>query len=420
MKILKHKIIYILIFALLLHIAVLFVLKASYNINSDDIAYVKSGIKLYETGQFCLNNVISAQAMPGISVIIAIIVSVFKTEDAMWIAIKLLWIFMSIFAIYNVYRIIKLFANENLACIGALFMCTLDFAYTANLALIEVPLMLSYTVMFYHALKYAKFKKKTDFAIMMLAYLCGVYLRPEMIAFPLFFALYLLIKKFTLKQTVKHFVIMLLILCVAIAPWAIRNARVFNEFIPLTNGAGNPKLLGTYEGIGYPQDFELDYEKNVMDKLTESEKQILKENDPKNHMLKHVSLKLDNIKANYRMGEWLKRSPHTFLFSYLIFKPVIMLCGAYYKVPLFNVPYWSMILLRSIDSLLFIVLGIYLLKKKKNTAEVYFLGGVYVFTIFLHSIGYAMDRYAQSMFFFKFIIIGIGLYWWYQIKKKTG
>ena len=62
-----------------------------------------------------------------------------------------------------------------------------------------------------------------------------------------------------------------------VVPWTIRNYALYDAFIPLTYGVGNPMLRGTYQGANHPLDEELDYVTNVdhvMDKLYE--KYILK------------------------------------------------------------------------------------------------------------------------------------------------
>ncbi|MEW6183147.1 MAG: glycosyltransferase family 39 protein [Bacillota bacterium] len=49
-------------------------------------------------------------------------------------------------------------------------------------------------------------------------------------------------------------VVLLGFFCLTVSPWWVRNAVVFHRFIPLSEGGGNPLLLGTYvnlEGIRY-------------------------------------------------------------------------------------------------------------------------------------------------------------------------
>lgn len=81
--------------------------------------------------------------------------------------------------------------------------------------------------------------------------------------YPLFAAIYLLVVKYDFKVLLKQGLILACALLCFMIPWSIRNYIQFQAFIPLTYGSGNPKLLGTYQGEGYPADETLDYETNV-------------------------------------------------------------------------------------------------------------------------------------------------------------
>ena len=79
-----------------------------------------------------------------------------------------------------------------------------------------------------------------------------------------------------------------MLLC--LIPWTYRNYKIFNHFIPLTYGTGNPLLLGTYQGSGYPTDEELDYVKNVDEKMSAEMKYYLQNPNKKDYMTKYYSL----------------------------------------------------------------------------------------------------------------------------------
>ena len=81
--------------------------------------------------------------------------------------------------------------------------------------------------------------------------------------------------------------------------------KQFDAFIPLTYGAGNPTLLGTYQGIRYPTDESLDYETNVTDVVKEKYAQYYDENgNVLPQYSKYIDLRSDGIKANYRLRVW--------------------------------------------------------------------------------------------------------------------
>jgi len=58
--------------------------------------------------------------------------------------------------------------------------------------------------------------------------------------------------KYGIKKLLKQGLIIACVLLCFIVPWSIRNYIHYDAFIPLTYGAGNPMLLGTYQGVGLP------------------------------------------------------------------------------------------------------------------------------------------------------------------------
>ena len=89
-----------------------------------------------------------------------------------------------------------------------------------------------------------------------------------------------------------------------------------NAFIPLTYGAGNPALLGTYQGYGFPSDESLDYKTNVDDIAKEKfAKYYNKDGTVKNEAIqRYIALEMDGIKADYRISEWKKSNQLVWLY----------------------------------------------------------------------------------------------------------
>lgn len=88
-------------------------------------------------------------------------------------------------------------------------------------------------------------------------------LKANIALYPLFALVYLLVVKYDWKLLAKQCVVLAGIVLCFVVPWSIRNYVQFHAFVPLTYGAGNPTLLGTYQGEGFPSDDILDYETNV-------------------------------------------------------------------------------------------------------------------------------------------------------------
>ena len=144
-----------------------------------------------------------------------------------------------------------------------------------------------------------------------------------------------------------------MILC--LTPWTIRNYKLFDRFIPLTYGTGNPLLLGTYQGVGYPSDENLDYEKNVVDKMPKDMKYYLENPEEKPYLTKYYSLEYDGLKAKYRMNEWWKNDKISMIKSYLISKPYILVKDTFYWKNILGLSVNSIIIVRNIDIILFVL-----------------------------------------------------------------
>lgn len=77
----------------------------NYSLGSDDMSYVKSGIYFAETGTITMHDTYpSAQIMPGMTVLIGILARIAGQGPALWITLKLLWIFMGTLTAWFIYR----------------------------------------------------------------------------------------------------------------------------------------------------------------------------------------------------------------------------------------------------------------------------------------------------------------------------
>ena len=173
-----------------------------------------------------------------------------------------------------------------------------------NLILTETPYILLFSLLIYHTLKLSIKTNKKDYVLIVIYYILAVFIRPTIGIFPIFLFIFLTLKKYNFKLLIRQCIIAGIILLLCLIPWTYRNYKVFNHFIPLTYGTGNPLLLGTYQGSGYPTDEELDYVKNVDEKIPAEMKYYLQYPNKKDYMTKYYSLEYDGLKAKYRMHEW--------------------------------------------------------------------------------------------------------------------
>ena len=408
----------VLIISLILHILALKELGFNYSLNSDDADYIKSGIVFLQTGKITMHDVLSAQIMPGMTFLIAFMALIFGVGSKLIISLKILWLVMGLLTIYIVYKTIKLYSNQYIAAISCLFFLAADYIWMDNLILTETPYILLFSLLIYHTLKLSMKANKKDFILIVIYYILAVFIRPTIGIFPIFLFVFLILKKYNFKLLIRQCIIAGIILLLCLIPWTYRNYKIFNHFIPLTYGTGNPLLLGTYQGSGYPTDEELDYVKNVDEKMPAEMKYYLQNPNKKDYMTKYYSLEYDGLKAKYRMHEWWNKDKVSMLKSYLIYKPLQNFDNYFYWDTIMGISGNQLNVVRKVEIILFVISSILIFINKKRIKEWLFLILTYGSQVAIYSYTFAFSRYAISMFFIRYIIIGIGILSFCEIYKS--
>lgn len=408
----------VMIISLVLHILAIKQLGFNYTLNSDDASYVKSGIVFLQTGEITMHGVISAQIMPGMTFLIAFMALIFGTGTKLMISLKVLWMIMGISTICVVYKTIKLYTNKYISALSCLFFLAIDYVWMDNLILTETPFILLFALLIYHTLKLSQNTNRKDYILIIIYYIMAVFIRPNIGIFPIFLFIFLLLKKYDFKLLMKQCLIAGAILLLCLIPWAYRNYKVFGKFIPLTYGIGNPLLLGTYQGVGYPLDEELDYVKNVDEKIPDKMKYYLENTNEKEYMTKYYLLEYDGMKAKYRMHEWWNKDKISMLKSYLYYKPKELFNNYFYWDTILGIKPMVLSTIRKLEILFFGLSSLLILLNKKRIKEWLFLILTYGSQIALYSYTFAFSRYAISMFFIRYIVIGIGIGILYDIVKN--
>lgn len=408
----------VLIISLILHILALKELGFNYSLNSDDADYIKSGIVFLQTGKITMHDVLSAQIMPGMTFLIAFMALIFGVGSKLIISLKILWLVMGLLTIYIVYKTIKLYSNQYIAAISCLFFLAADYIWMDNLILTETPYILLFSLLIYHTLKLSIKTNKKDYVLIVIYYILAVFIRPTIGIFPIFLFVFLILKKYNFKLLIRQCIIAGIILLLCLIPWTYRNYKIFNHFIPLTYGTGNPLLLGTYQGSGYPTDEELDYVKNVDEKMSAEMKYYLQNPNKKDYMTKYYSLEYDGLKAKYRMHEWWNKDKISMLKSYLIYKPLQNFDNYFYWDTIMGISGNQLNVVRKVEIILFVISSILIFINKKRIKEWLFLILTYGSQIAIYSYTFAFSRYAISMFFIRYIIIGIGILSFCEIYKS--
>lgn len=411
---------FILCISIILHIVAISILGYDYGLHSDDESYIKSGIYFRENFAITMhNNEISAQIMPGMTYLIAFMSYFFGKGKVLLISLKVLWMFMGVFSILGVYKIIRLFSNKIISCIASILLLAIDFIWMDNIILTETPFMLGFIYLIYATFMIARTNKSKYFYQIIFWFMWCVLLKANIALYPLLLVCYLLFKKYDMKLLIKQLFIAGGVLLLFFVPWIIRNYIFFDTFIPLTYGAGNPKLLGTYQGWNYPEDNQQEYDKYVDENASDEMKSYLNDvNDSKMYKKSYYLLEEDGLIAKYRMKKWWENDKISMIKSYLIYKPCIIIFNSFYWEPILGITKVMLLKVRIIDIILTLICGVAVLINKKYVKEVLFLGINYVAQVMVYSMTFAFDRYGQTIIFLRFIAIGMGLQVIYDFTKK--
>lgn len=409
--IVEHKWILLIVLALFLErFYAGYTLGITYNINSDDMSYITSGIEFANTGAITMHGVLSAQIMPGMPVLLGGLSLVFGEGRALWFVMKILWWLMGSLCAFFVYKCVTLFLPKGFGLVATLGFFTVDFVWMDNVILTETPFMLCLCIMIYATLMMVK--NKNYFWLCAISYMLALMFKANIALYPLFAMCYLFLKKYNLKVFFRQcFILAAMILCFVI-PWSIRNYIHYDEFIPLTWGSGNPMLLGTYQGHGYPVDEQLDYVENV-EKVAEKKfaKYYDEDGEPKkDYYPKYIALETDGIKARYRLKEWAKSDVLSLIDSYIIVKPLEMVDDIFYWDTLWNIEGQNVQEIRKFDMwvCLFVIFLAFYLKKFRK--EISFFVFVYMGNIYIYAMTFSFSRYAATLMPLRFMIVGIGCY----------
>jgi len=408
---LKHN--YCLIILLTIYLVIsIFALKElsfSYTIMSDDYGYIKSGIRFFEEGIITMHGVETAQIMPGMTFLISFFCLIFGTGIKMISALKILLIIFGGATLTYLYKTIKMYSNQFVASICSLLLLTPDYIWTNNLILTETPYIMLQMMLIYYTLKLSESKKTSSYVMIIICYVLCLFIRPTIALFPIFLFVFLVLKKYEFKRLIKQGIIAAMILICVLTPWIIRNYKIFGDFIPLTYGVGNPLLLGTYQGIGFPDDKELDYENNVYLKMDQEKRFYIENREENKELASYYGFEYDELKAKYRIQEWWKKDKSSLIKSYLFYKPKMLLSSTFYWDTLFNIEKDLLIIIHKVEFIIFCLSMLLLLVTKKYIKELIMLLGFYIYNLALYSYTFAYGRYALTMYPIRFIIIGLGI-----------
>lgn len=387
--------------------------------SGDSQNYLVSGLILAKTGVLTYNGSTTALIMPGISAVIAVLSMMFGEGELLLRAIQILWMAIGSLTLIFIYKAANLFVPKWCALLtSAVYLYPLHVVIDGYL-FTECPFFLFFAMSLYYMLKMGSdsdFKYAVKFGLSVLA---ALMFRANVLILLFFAFIYLLIQnKYSFKELAKRVCVVAAILAVFIVPWTIRNYKLFDDFIPVTYGLYNPTYEGSMQGDFYPIEDELDYS-IVEEQYWEQYGHYYNEDhSPKNpaivQYLNHMHVKLT---VEYRMGEWFKQKPLHFLKTHLLDKPRWILNWAWYWREFLGLKLHVPNILRKLNFLFCMLTFVLSFVRKKYRKEVSFLLITYAINLILVAYAMAIDRYAQAIMPYRYLVTGIGIYLVYDTVK---
>ncbi|TCZ73584.1 glycosyltransferase family 39 protein [Paenibacillus albiflavus] len=364
----------ILIVSCVLKIMVILFNGHTYNLDSDDMSYLRTARIWLDTGEFTYNDPERPTVFitPAFPAFIAVLMKFIGEGYVLEQTIRIIQTLIMTFCLYMLYVIGKRIWNERVglwaAGISAFY---LPLWLVSNFILTEALFVLSLMLLVYCALR-AKEQPTIGWAVAFgLAWVFATYVRPTIALWPGIFLLLLLVwRQIPWRKVMMCGVVAAIVFVGCLAPWWVRNYEVSGgQFIPLTKSSGNPLLLGTFP-YGLP---------SLEEQRTWHKTNNLWEND-----------EFDTKWAKERIRTGFIESPKVFISWYTIGKFSMFWGDVYYWRSIPGMPLTVPIVMHYVI-LISGVIGIWL--SRRNQSGVMLVTLLAYFTI-LHMIYLAHSRYS--------------------------
>ena len=393
----------------------------------DDRGYVDAGIFFAKTGLITIwDNIPSARAMPFCAFFFGIISLIFG-DGATYVGIcKLIYIFMSIATAYFTFKTIALFLPKIYGFLVLIPFLLPNFAWSDKILSTETPYILLMTISLYITFMAGQEREREREREnpLCLSIIYGVTItlaltvRANALILPLFSLCYLVIgKKLPLKNLVPSILITVICMCIFIVPWTIRNYNYCYDFIPITDGAGNPNYEGTYFE-GCPSDDEINYEP-AAEAFRQKYKDYYSEDGlPLNPSVEtHLNRLWLNEKAKIRIKYWIQTDLKGFLFAYFIKKPLTTVNNPWFWDVMYDYIGRYIGMLYKLNFILCIFAVVWSITKKEFCAEIISLCLFYWISTFITCLSYACERYNSMLMPIRNYIGIFAVYFIYNILK---
>ena len=367
---------------------------------SDAVNYYRSGLDFIRTGRILFRGRPTALIMPGTPVLIGLVSLLFPEGPSLLWALRILWMFMGSLVPLFLYRSLRLFAPRWCAFAGSLVYLLPWHVEIDGYLLTECPYYLFFAMALYFTLKLGEEDRARDRWGYALSTLAALMFRPNILIFTVFSFLYWLIRRRSGKEFLRRGVLLCAVLAVFIVPWTLRNARLYHDFIPVSYGAWNPMMEGSFQG-GAPSSEEmyaLEPEFNPYTVLREERPDLINgEGQALNPELQeYATMRVNREVGRHRLRLWWKTDPVGLLKAYLYIKPRSVLNWVWYYIE-WGIPIPAAHDLRILGFCFCGLSFVLAFVLKKHRRLIAFLTFTYFANLLLLSTSYVIDRYAQML-----------------------
>lgn len=350
--------------------------------DNDDVKFIRSAWTLVDTGQYIYHNPGSSTVfmMPGLPFTLAFFVKIFGKFGGIT-AFRVFQAVIQTGSLYIVFLLARKIFNSKIG-IAAVIVNALYVSnyWVTNLILTETLFKFFVLLLVYFSIYAIEENKTKYYAMGGIAWAAATLFRPTIATFPIIILIMWILRKYSIKDMLKHTVVTVGIFCIILSPWWIRNYTVFHKFIPLTLASGNPMLQGTY--INYDQT------SRETDGLDYSQFKYGTGNEIANNAL-------ETEISKFRLKNLVPKEPLQFLYWYTIGKTYYQIRIPFIWTEFLGVKFWMDELLHMLI-LFFGAFGIikYFIKKDRNKS------GTIVFATVIYFIAAYLPFYAFERYFY--------------------
>ncbi|MCL6593605.1 MAG: glycosyltransferase family 39 protein, partial [Alicyclobacillus sp.] len=293
--------------------------RLSLTLHSDDTGYTQSAIWLLQYGRFAYYDPAepTVHMMPGITLLLAAVFAVLGWGPLGVMAAKAVMVCFGCLACLAAYGIGREIAGPLAGLAGGVLAALyVPGVLTDTLLLTEPPFSAFALGLVYWTLRWARTHRHRDAAAATGCYIGALLFRPTIALYPLVMGVYLLARRCPWRLLLRQGAAAALAVALVLSPWWVRNYETFHRFIPLTNGSGDPLLLGTFQGEGYPPG---SYQEIVA---------LLKLENP--GIQPDELMQLEQQVAEQRMQAWWTQDKASMLRSYAWLKPQLLWLRPFY------------------------------------------------------------------------------------------